>query len=120
MTASRGEGPSEEPSAGPPTRRIAVTPSFSGRYRASGAFSALRYRNFRFFFYGQLVSLAGTWMQRVALSWLPPPVPAPPLYVGVVNPLDASPVLLLALSAGVVGARVSRHKLIITTQVTAM
>jgi MFS family permease len=108
----------EPPSAHPPVRLSAAVPS--ARFRASGAFSALRHRNFRFFFYGQLVSLAGTWMQQVALSWLVLTVTDSAFYVGLVNALDALPVLLLALYAGVVVDRVSRHKLIITTQVTAM
>ena len=59
-------------------------------------------------------------MQQVALSWLVLTVTDSAFYVGLVNALDALPVLLLALYAGVVVDRVSRHKLIITTQVTAM
>ncbi len=88
--------------------------------RYSGAFAALRHRNFRLFFYGQLVSLAGTWMQMIALSWLVLTVTNSAFYVGLVSALDTLPVLLLALYAGVVVDRVSRHRLIIATQVTAM
>ncbi|HWN56543.1 MAG TPA: MFS transporter, partial [Methylomirabilota bacterium] len=36
----------------------------------SGAFRALRHRNYRLYFFGQLVSLAGTWMQSAAQAWL--------------------------------------------------
>lgn len=89
-------------------------------FRQSGAFAALRHRNFRLFFYGQLVSLAGTWMQQIALSWLVLTVTDSAFYVGLVNALDALPVLLFALYAGVVVDRVSRHRLIITTQLSAM
>ena len=100
--------------AHPPIRPSALRP------RRSGAFSALHHRNFRLFFYGQLISLAGTWMQVVALSWLVLTVTNSAFYVGLVNALDALPVLVLALYAGVVVDRVSRHTLIIATQVTAM
>jgi MFS family permease len=104
----------DRPTVTPVARRVA------GILRPSGAFVALRHRNFRLFFYGQLVSLAGTWMQQIALSWLVLTVTNSAFYVGLVNALDALPVLLLALYAGVVVDRVSRHRLIITTQLSAM
>ena len=100
-------------SAGPPVGSSAF-------FRRSGAFAALYHRNFRLFFYGQLISLVGTWMQQVALAWLVLTVTNSAFYVGLVNALDALPVLALALYAGVVVDHVSRHRLIVVTQVSAM
>jgi len=81
-----------------------------------GAFSALRNRNFRLFFTGQLISLVGIWIQQVALSWSVLELTDSALYVGLVNALDSLPVLLLALYAGVVADRMPRHQLVITTK----
>src|ERR1051326_8393144 len=105
-------GPS--PDAVPPARRPAAF------FRRSGAFAALYHRSFRLFFYGQVVSLVGTWIQQVALSWLVLTLTNSALYVGLVNALDALPVLLLSLFVGVVVDRMSRHRLIVASQVTAM
>src|ERR1700752_4804026 len=86
------------------------------RASAAGPFSALRNRNFRLFFTGQLISLIGIWMQQVALSWLVLERTDSAWYVGLVNALDALPVLLLALYAGVVADRMSRRRLVIITK----
>ncbi len=94
----------------PPYRRTA-TPS---------AFGALRHRNFRLFFWGQLVSLAGTWMQQVAQAWLVLTLTNSAFYVGLVGALGSLPVLLFSLPAGAVADRMSKLKLIIMTQTGAM
>lgn len=94
----------------PPHRRT-VIPS---------AFGALRHRNFRLFFLGQLVSLAGTWMQQVAQAWLVLTLTNSAFYVGLVGALGSLPVLLLALPAGALADRMSKLKLIIITQTAAM
>src|SRR6185503_7548000 len=86
----------------------------------SGPFSALRNRNFRLFFTGQLISLIGIWMQQVALSWLVLERTNSAWYVGLVNALDALPVMLLALYAGVVADRMSRRRLVIITKLCSM
>jgi len=84
------------------------------------AFGALRHRNFRLFFVGQLVSLVGTWMQQVAQAWLVLTLTNSAFYVGLVGALGSLPVLLLALHAGTVADRMSKLKLIIITQTAAM
>lgn len=81
---------------------------------------ALANRNFRLFFTGQLISLIGIWMQQVALSWLVLERTDSAWYVGLVNALDALPVLLLALYAGVVADRMSRWRLVIITKLCSM
>jgi len=67
------------------------------------SFRALRHRNFRLFLGGQIVSLAGTWMQQVALSWLVYRLTRSPMLLGLVGGL-ACFVPLLAWSGIYVGA----------------
>ena len=62
-------------------------------------FRALRHRNFRLFFCGQLTSLTGTWMQTVAQSWLVLKLTNSPLMLGVVTFANYLPILLVALFA---------------------
>jgi len=93
------------------------------RESASGwlaAFRALRHRNFRLFFAGQLTSLTGTWMQTVAQSWLVLKLTNSPLMLGVVTFANYLPILIVALFAGVVVDHVDRRRLIIVAQVLMM
>lgn len=82
---------------------------------AGGA--ALRHRNFRLFFWGQLISLIGTWMQSLAQSWLVYTLTHSAFQLGVVNIFQFLPVLLFSLFAGVVVDRFPRRPMIITTQI---
>ena len=84
------------------------------------AFRALRHRNFRLFFAGQLTSLTGTWMQSVAQSWLVLKLTDSPLMLGLVTFANYLPILLVALFAGVVVDHVDRRRLIIVAQVLLM
>jgi MFS family permease len=88
--------------------------------RTAGPFGALRHRNFRLFFGGQLVSLIGTWMHQVARSWLVLELTNSAFYVGVVAALGSLPVLLFSLYAGALADRMSKLKLILMTQTGAM
>lgn len=83
-------------------------------------FPALRHRNFRVFFSGQLVSLLGTWMGSTAQAWLVLVLTDSPFYVGLVGALGSLPVLLVSLYAGVVADRMSKLRLIKITQGSAM
>ena len=83
-------------------------------------FSALKHRNYRLFFFGQLTSLVGTWMQNVAQSWLVYQLTDSPMYLGIVSVSAAVPVLVLSLWAGVVVDRVPKRKLLLVTQTCAM
>ena len=85
-----------------------------------GAFRALRHRNYRLYFIGQLVSLAGTWMQSAAQAWLVLKLTNSSLMLGVVSFAQFTPILLVGLFAGVIIDRVDRRRLIITTQVLLM
>ena len=91
--------------------------SWSGRLTA---FRALRHRNFRLFFIGQLISLIGTWMQMVAQSWLVLKLTNSSLMLGVVSFASFMPIVLVALFAGVVVDHVDRRRLIIGAQTLLM
>ncbi|NLJ31421.1 MAG: MFS transporter [Clostridiales bacterium] len=80
-------------------------------------FRALQYRNFRLFWFGQCVSLTGTWMQRTAQTWLVYTVTNSPMLVGIVGVCQFMPMLLFSLFAGVLVDRFSKKNLLIFTQV---
>ncbi len=81
---------------------------------------ALRHRNYRLFFGGQSVSLIGTWMTRIATSWLVYRLTDSAWLLGVVGFAGQIPTFLLAPFAGVWVDRLNRHRLLIVTQVLAM
>jgi MFS family permease len=83
-------------------------------------FRALQHRNFRLFWYGQLISLIGTWMQQVAQQWLVYRLTDSASKLSIVAAAGSLPVLFLSLWAGVLVDRFSKHKVIIVTQATAM
>ena len=83
-------------------------------------FLALRHRNFRLFFFGQLISFAGTWMQRIAQAWLVLQLTNSPFLLGLVGALQWTPMLLLSLVGGVVADRVNKRDLIVATQTLQM
>ncbi len=84
------------------------------------AFSALRHRNFRLFWTGQLVSLIGTWMQNVGQAWLVLTLTNSAFLLGLVSAAQFTPVLLVSLYAGVVVDRVSKRNLLLLTQTTLL
>ena len=85
-----------------------------------GAFRALNHRNYRLYFGGQLTSLAGTWMQGAAQSWLVLKLTNSSMMLGAVSFAQFLPVLLVGLFAGVIVDRIDRRRLIITTQTILM
>src|SRR5881296_3034020 len=94
------------------------------KYRARASFpamdGALAHRNFRLFFFGQGVSLIGTWMQSVALGWLVLELTNSAFAVGLNQALRSLGVLLFTLYAGVVVDRVDKRRLIVLTQLLQM
>ncbi|MGH7780987.1 MAG: MFS transporter [Candidatus Binataceae bacterium] len=84
------------------------------------AFRALRHRNFRLFFVGQLISLIGTWMQMVAQAWLVLKLTNSSMELGLVAFAGYMPIVLVGLFAGVVVDHVDRRRLIIVTQILLM
>jgi MFS family permease len=87
--------------------------------RFSHAWRALRHRNFRLFFSGQSISLIGTWMTRVATSWLVYRLTGSALLLGVVGFAGQIPTFILAPFAGVLVDRLNRQKLLVWTQALA-
>jgi MFS family permease len=77
---------------------------------------ALASRNFRLFFGGQSVSLVGTWITRIATSWLVYRLTGSALLLGVVGFCGQIPTLVLAPLAGVLVDRWDRHRILIVTQ----
>ncbi|TFZ64024.1 MFS transporter [Hymenobacter sp. UV11] len=84
------------------------------------AFRSLEHRNFRLYFAGQSVSLIGTWMQRLAVSWLVYSATHSSLLLGVVLFAGQIPMLLLAPYGGTVADRYSRYRILLITQVAAL
>src|SRR5436853_321772 len=81
---------------------------------------SLRHRNFRLFLLGQIISLTGTWMQQVALSWLAYRLTHSAFLLGVVGFAGQLPAFFLAPVGGVVADRANRHRLVIATQALSM
>jgi len=83
-------------------------------------FRALHHRNYRLFFGGQGVSLIGTWMQQLAMSWLVYRMTNSAFLLGVVGFLGQIPAFLLSPFAGVLIDRWNRHRILVGTQSLAM
>lgn len=92
----------------------------SQKNRSGFILRALRHRNYRLFFSGQSVSLIGTWMTRIATSWLVYRLSGSALLLGLVSFAGQIPTFLLAPFAGVWVDRISRHRVLVVTQVLAM
>jgi MFS family permease len=86
----------------------------------SRAWRALRHRNFRLFFSGQSISLIGTWMTRLATSWLVYRLTGSAILLGVVGFAGQIPTFLLAPFAGVWIDRLNRRNVLLVTQILAM
>jgi MFS family permease len=117
--------PAVEPNTTPsveavPDGEASMPPAIETARGIRGSFRALRHRNFRLFFGGQLTSLIGTWMQNVAQSWLVLKLTNSSLMLGVVSFATYLPILLVALAAGVVIDHVDRRRLILAAQALLM
>ncbi len=76
-------------------RRIPV-----GKITWRHTFRAMRHRNYRLFFYGQLVSLTGTWMQQTAMSWLVYEMTGSKFLLGVISAVGSAPMMIFSLWGG--------------------
>src|ERR1700721_452466 len=84
------------------------------------AIRALRSRNYRLFFTGQIISLIGTWMTRIATSWLVYRLTGSAVLLGVVGFASQIPSFLLGPIAGVLVDRWDRHRTLTATQILSM
>lgn len=88
--------------------------------RVRTAFRALRHRNLRLFFLGHGVSLVGTWMQQVAMSWLVYRLTDSELLLGVIAFAGQFPGLIMAPLAGALVDRWNRHRMVVVAQTLLM
>ena len=91
--------------------------NFLGRFNA---FRALNHRNFRLYFGGQGISIVGTWVQRIALTWLVYRITNSALLLGIVGFSGQIPLLIITPFAGVFADRLDKHKILLYTQALSM
>jgi MFS family permease len=84
------------------------------------ALRAFRHRNYRLFYAGQGISLVGTWVTRVATSWLVWRLSHSAWLLGLVSFCGLVPTLVLAPAAGVLVDRWNRHRVLVTTQALSL
>ncbi len=84
--------------------------------RLPATFAAFRHRNYRLYWFGNMISFTGTWMQNVAKSWLVLSVTNSPFFVGLDSAMNWLPVWLVSLPAGVLADRFSKRNLMLITQ----
>src|SRR5690242_15751841 len=83
----------------------------------SGLFASLHVRNYRLFASGQVVSLSGTWMQRVAQDWLVLNLSHNSgTAIGLTTGLQFAPVLLFGMWGGVIADRYNKRRILIVAQ----
>jgi MFS family permease len=95
-------------------------PPFAWGFGLRNGARAFRHRNYRLFFFGQLVSLVGTWMQQVAQAWLVLQLTHDPLVLGLVAALAFLPVLVLGLFGGLIADALPKRRTLIVTQAIQM
>jgi MFS family permease len=83
-------------------------------------FASLKYKNYRYFWIGQCISLIGTWMQRTAQIWLVYTLTKSPFLVGVLGVCQFLPLLLFSLFVGVFVDRFPKKKILLLTQTVFM
>ena len=96
------------------------TEEWEGARRIRGRMRALRHRNFRLFFVGQLISVIGTLMQMMAQSWLVYRLTGSSLALGSLGFASQLPILLLGPVGGLVADRYSRRSIVVATQTSSM
>jgi MFS family permease len=90
------------------------------RAKATSTFRSLRVRNFRLFWFGQMVSVSGTWMQSVAQNWLVLSITGSGVALGVTVALQFLPMLLFGMWGGLVADRFDKRRILFVTQVVPM
>jgi MFS family permease len=99
-------------------------PTFQSKPASGGSVAfmlrALKYRNYRLFFGGQIVSLTGTWITTTATSWLVYRITGSAMLLGVVGFASQFPAFLLTPFAGIFVDRWNRHRLLVATQTLSM
>src|SRR5256886_187659 len=110
------------------TETAGVTEDISGRQRSMPVggitwrhtFRALRHRNYRLFFWGQLVSLIGTWMQQTAMSWFVYQITNSKLLLGLVAAVGSAPMVLSSVWGGTLADLHPKRSILVMTQAAQM
>lgn len=102
--------------AAPTTRSPAAHTASADPPASGGMFRSLKVRNYRLYASGQLISLTGTWMQRVAQDWLVLELTNSGTALGIVTALQFGPSLVLGLWGGVLADRYDKRKMLLATQ----
>src|SRR6266705_6614801 len=89
------------------------------RHALATTFRSLEVRNYRLYFFGQIVSITGTWMQSVGQAWLMLQLTGSAVALGTVTALQFLPILLLGPWGGVVADRFDKRRLLVLTQSTS-
>lgn len=92
----------------------------AGAQLISNRFHALTHRNYRYFWYGQCVSLIGTWMQNISLSWLVLTLTGSPMLLGFLGAAQFLPITLFALFAGTIVDKFPKKNILLFTQTLSM
>src|SRR5437762_4396527 len=83
-------------------------------------FRALRHRNYRLFFWGQLVSLIGTWMQQTAMSWYVYQITNSKFLLGLVSAIGSAPMVLSSVWGGALADLYPKRSILVATQSAQM
>ncbi|MHB1456085.1 MAG: MFS transporter [Armatimonadota bacterium] len=97
-------------------------PSANG-FKLPHHLTAFKHRNYRLFFFGQIISLTGTWLQNIAQAWLVlqlTTIDNRALMLGISGAISALPFLLFSLPAGLFADRFKKRNILVVTQITAM
>ncbi len=104
----------------PPQTVAASVTTLPPTHGLSRAFLALRHRNYRLFWYGQMISLIGTWMQTTGQAWLVLQLTHSAWQLGLVGSLQFLPILLFSIFGGVFADRWPKRRVLLFTQTAAM
>ena len=91
-----------------------------GAVSRAAMLASLEHRNYRIFFFGQIISLTGTWMQMVAEGWLVYEMTRSPLALGIMRFLHTIPVTLFTFYGGVIADRFEKRSILVITQCFAL
>jgi MFS family permease len=117
--ASQPDEQVQAPVPGPPAADHRLTPPVSPS-RLPAGLRAFSHYNFRLFWAGQFVSLAGTWMQQVGQAWLVLQLTDDPLALGLVAAAQFGPVLIFGLFAGLLADALPKRTVLLATQLASM
>src|SRR5437762_5879488 len=96
-------------------RRVPV-----GEFSWRTTFRALRHCNYRLFFYGQLVSLIGTWLQQTSMSWFVYEITGSKFLLGAVAAVGSAPMMIFSIWGGSLADRYPKQSILIATQAAQM